>query len=151
MPNISIKPLMHSKIFALYTYLIIFMHVNWATKSWALRMDLYSRKQEFRRWTNRKRRGPRRNLEDVSPIIVSSPIFFHLNRVGNGNDNISSKEHFENSQTSTVEVPTRPITSYFCSKIWILSCDPVPLRSCIVLDEHLATASNTDSIIIVDR
>jgi hypothetical protein len=28
-----------------------------------------------------------------------SPICFHLNREGNGNDDISSEEHFENSET----------------------------------------------------
>jgi hypothetical protein len=55
--------------------------------------------QEFSQSTNRKRQGARRNLSDVSPIIVSSPMCFHLNRVGNGDDDISSDEHFENSNT----------------------------------------------------
>jgi hypothetical protein len=40
-----------------------------------------------------------RNLVDVSPMNVISPICFHLNRVGNGNDDITSEEHFENSKT----------------------------------------------------
>jgi hypothetical protein len=31
----------------------------------------------------------------MSPIIVSSPICFHLNRIGNINDDISSEEQFE--------------------------------------------------------
>jgi hypothetical protein len=34
-----------------------------------------------------QQRGPQRNLAYVSPIIASSPIRFHLNRVGNGSDN----------------------------------------------------------------
>jgi hypothetical protein len=39
-----------------------------------------------------------RNSEDtvyISPINVDSPIDFHLKRVGNDNDDISSEEHFE--------------------------------------------------------
>jgi hypothetical protein len=39
-------------------------------------------------------RGPRRNSLDVSPINDNSPCF-HL---GNGNEDISSDEHFENSK-----------------------------------------------------
>jgi hypothetical protein len=35
----------------------------------------------------------------MGPINVSSPICFHLNRVGNGNDDISTEEHSENSKT----------------------------------------------------
>ncbi len=56
--------------------------------------------QEFSHWINRKRRGPQRNLVDICPINVSPPICFHLNRVGNGKDDISSKEHFRNSKIS---------------------------------------------------
>jgi hypothetical protein len=56
-----------------------------------------NRNQEFSQRTNRKRRGPQRNLGDVAPVYVTSPICFHLNRVGNGNDDISSEEHFQNS------------------------------------------------------
>ncbi len=41
-----------------------------------------NKNQEFSQWNNRKRRGLRRNLVDVSPINVLSAIFFHLNRVG---------------------------------------------------------------------
>jgi hypothetical protein len=33
---------------------------------------------------------------------VSSPICFHLNRMGSGNDGISSEEHFENSKTRSI-------------------------------------------------
>ncbi len=58
-----------------------------------------NRNQELSQLTNRKRRGPQRNLVYFSPITVSSLICFHLNRVGNGND-ITSEEHFENSKTS---------------------------------------------------
>jgi len=47
---------------------------------------LANRNQEFIQWTNRKRRGPQRSLADVSPSNVISPICFHLNREGNGND-----------------------------------------------------------------
>ncbi len=53
------------------------------------------RNQEFTQRTNRKQRGPQRNSVDISPISDSSPIRFHLNRVENGNDDISSEEHFE--------------------------------------------------------
>ncbi len=47
---------------------------------------------------------PIENNEDrkgvnISPILVFSPICFHFNRVGNGNDNISAEEDFENSKT----------------------------------------------------
>jgi hypothetical protein len=56
---------------------------------------------ELEQWTNRKQRGPERNSEDISPVIFISPICFHLNRVGNGNDDILSEEHFENTKTMT--------------------------------------------------
>ena len=59
-----------------------------------------NRNQEFSQWISRKGRGPQRNLVDVSPTNVISPICFHLNRMGNGNDDISSEKHFENSKTS---------------------------------------------------
>jgi hypothetical protein len=59
-----------------------------------------NRNQEFTQWTNRKQRGPQRNSVVISPINVSSPICFHLNRMGNDNDNISPEEYFENSKTS---------------------------------------------------
>ncbi len=59
-----------------------------------------NRNQDSIQWTNMKQRGPQRNSVDKSPIIsVNSPIRFHLNRVGNGNDDISSEKHFENSKT----------------------------------------------------
>ncbi len=58
-----------------------------------------NRNQEFSQRTNRKRREQQRSLVGVSPINVISPICFHLNHVGNGNDDISSEEHFENSKT----------------------------------------------------
>ncbi len=58
-----------------------------------------NRNQEFSQWTNRKRREPQRNLVDVSPINLISSICFHLNRVGNGNDDISSDDYFDNSKT----------------------------------------------------
>ena len=58
-----------------------------------------NRNQEFSQWTNRKQRGSQRNSVVISPINVSSPICFHLNRMGNDNDNISSEEYFENSKT----------------------------------------------------
>jgi len=35
-----------------------------------------------------------KKLVDVSPIYVISPICFHPNCVGNGNDDISPEEHF---------------------------------------------------------
>jgi hypothetical protein len=35
-----------------------------------------------------------RNSVDIYLINVISPICFHLNRVGNGNDDISSEENF---------------------------------------------------------
>ncbi len=41
----------------------------------------------------------KRNSVDASPINVSFPLCFHLNRVGNGKDYISSEEHFRNSET----------------------------------------------------
>jgi hypothetical protein len=50
-----------------------------------------NRNQEFTQKTNRKQRGPQRNSVDISPINVGSQICFHLNRVGNGNDDISSE------------------------------------------------------------
>jgi hypothetical protein len=50
--------------------------------------------------TNRKRGGLQINLLDVSSIYVISPICFYLNRLGNGNNDISSEEHFKNSKTS---------------------------------------------------
>jgi hypothetical protein len=34
-------------------------------------------------------------------IYVISPLCFHLNRVGNGNDDISPEENFEHSKTSS--------------------------------------------------
>jgi hypothetical protein len=35
-----------------------------------------------------------------TPINIISPRMFHLNRVGNGNDDISSEQHFSNSKKS---------------------------------------------------
>jgi len=55
-----------------------------------------NRNQEFTNITNRKQRGPQRNSLDISPINVCSPICFHLNRVENGNADISVEEHLEN-------------------------------------------------------
>ncbi len=49
---------------------------------------------------DRKQQGPQRNSEDVSPINDLSPICFHLNCVGNGNDDIPSDDHFENLKTN---------------------------------------------------
>jgi hypothetical protein len=45
---------------------------------------------------NGKQPGPQRNSVDIK---VSFPKLFPQNRVGNGNDDISSGEHFENSKT----------------------------------------------------
>ncbi len=59
----------------------------------------------------------RSNSVDVSPISVISPIFFHLNRMGNGNDNISSEEHFEIKKTVKVLTVFRPISFYFFANI----------------------------------
>jgi hypothetical protein len=42
------------------------------------------------------------NSVEISPINDRSPICFHLNRLGNGNDDISSEEHFENSTKTEV-------------------------------------------------
>jgi hypothetical protein len=55
---------------------------------------------------NRARQGPQRNLVDISPINVISPICFHLNGMGNINDDISSQEHFENSKLVEVLIYT---------------------------------------------
>ncbi len=38
---------------------------------------------------------------------------FHLNRVGNGNDDIASEEHFENSKTSRGSYLSIPISCFF--------------------------------------
>ncbi len=57
-----------------------------------------NRNQEFSQRTNKKRRGPPRNLVDISLINVISPICVPLNRVGNGIDDISSYEHLEISK-----------------------------------------------------
>jgi hypothetical protein len=54
-----------------------------------------NKNQEFSQYINGKQRGPQRNLVDVSPRNIISPICFHLNRVGNGNDNTSSEANFE--------------------------------------------------------
>jgi hypothetical protein len=43
--------------------------------------------------------GTAKKSVDISPENASSSLCFHLNRVGNGNDDISSEEHFENSKT----------------------------------------------------
>jgi hypothetical protein len=40
-----------------------------------------------------------RKLAAKSKINIISPSKFYLNRVGNGNDDISSKEHFINLKT----------------------------------------------------
>jgi hypothetical protein len=60
--------------------------------------ELTNRNQEMSQRT-KKRRETQRNLVDVSPSNVISPICFHLNREGHGNDDISSAEHFKNSKT----------------------------------------------------
>ncbi len=46
---------------------------------------------------NRNQQGPQRNFVDISPINIISPISFYHNRMGNGNDDISSNMPFENS------------------------------------------------------
>jgi hypothetical protein len=66
--------------------------------------EFTNRNQELSQQNNKKRRGPPRNLVDISLINVISPICLHLYRVGNGNNDISSEEHFENSKINTVEV-----------------------------------------------
>jgi hypothetical protein len=58
-----------------------------------------NRSEEFSRCTNILIiKGPQRNFVDISPINVISPICFHLSRIGNINDNVSSQERFENSK-----------------------------------------------------
>jgi hypothetical protein len=76
-------------------------------------------------WSNRKRHELQRNLEDVSPIIVISPMFspkphvkwqwWHLIR--------GASRKFKNHSRFIF----RPISSYFCPNIWLRSLDPVPL------------------------
>jgi hypothetical protein len=97
--------------------------------------QLTNRNQEFAQWTNRKQRGSQRNSVDISPINVRSLICFYLN-CGNGNADISSEEHFENSKTrrgpallyySSRTVFFCPNIWILCTNIWNLSRDPVPL------------------------
>ncbi len=76
--------------------------------------------------TNRKQRGPQRNSGDISSINVSSSICFHLNCLGNGNDNISSKVHFENSKKNLDWYSFTTRTDYFCPNI-LNPRDPVLL------------------------
>jgi hypothetical protein len=59
-----------------------------------------NRNQEFSQRTNKKQQGSQRNVVDISPINVISPICSQRNQLGNDNDDISSKEYFENSKTS---------------------------------------------------
>jgi hypothetical protein len=61
-----------------------------------------NKNQEFSQYISRKQRGPQRNLVDESPRNIISPICFHLNRVGNVNDDTSSEEHFERSKSVEV-------------------------------------------------
>jgi hypothetical protein len=62
----------------------------------------------------------------ISPINVVSPICFHLYRIENGNDDISSEEHFESSKISKrTYIYLEPLI--FCPYIWILSRKSVPL------------------------
>jgi hypothetical protein len=66
----------------------------------------------------------------VSPVNISSHVCFPLNRVENGNADITSEEHFE------FQKPGEALMYYyrhFCSNILILSRDPVPLS--MVRDE----------------
>jgi len=44
--------------------------------------------------------------------------------MGNGNNDILSEEHFENSKSSRGSY--LDLIFYFCPKIWILSRDPLP-------------------------
>ncbi len=60
-------------------------------------------------------------------INVIFLICFYLNPVGNGNDDISSEAHFENSKTSTGSYLGLQAV-IFLTNIWILSRDPVPLK-----------------------
>jgi hypothetical protein len=50
--------------------------------------------------------GAPKNLIDISFINVISQIFFHLYLGGNGNDDISSEEHFENLKSVEVLIFT---------------------------------------------
>ncbi len=45
--------------------------------------------------TIRNQRGPQGNAIDMSPVNVIPPICFQRNRMGNGNDDISSEEHLK--------------------------------------------------------
>jgi hypothetical protein len=49
--------------------------------------------------------------------------------MGNFNDDISSEEHFEIQKPVKVLTVFRPISFYFYANIWILSGDPVPVKS----------------------
>jgi hypothetical protein len=63
----------------------------------------------------------KRNSVEISSINVRSPICFHLNRLGNGNDDIL---HFENSKKPGVVLIYYYRTDYFCPNI-LNSRDPV--------------------------
>ncbi len=67
--------------------------------------------------------------------------------MGNGNDDISSEEHFENSKPG--EVTTR--TVHFCLNILILSRDPVPLivQARLVRDDN-DLGLHLDSLALVE-
>ncbi len=43
--------------------------------------------------------GVKKAPDPGSGSATLSPICFHLNRIGNGNDDIASEEHFENLKT----------------------------------------------------
>jgi hypothetical protein len=89
-----------------------------------------NRIQEIDHWTNRKRRGPQRNLVDVPPSNVISPICFHLKHEGNVYDDVSSAFwKFINH-------------SYFCPNIWIISRDPVPLKKAVCREGFLFLPCN---------
>jgi hypothetical protein len=70
-----------------------------------------------------KQLGPQRNLVDISPINVVSPICFHLNKMGKATMTYRLKRIFKNQQRFLFLT----ITSYFCQNILILSSDSVSL------------------------
>jgi hypothetical protein len=83
-----------------------------------------NRNEEFTHWTNRKQRGQQRYS-----VNVSSPLCFHLNRVGNGNDDITSENHFENLKTRRGTVLIYYKNCSFLSKyLTSISWRAVPLK-----------------------
>ncbi len=76
-----------------------------------------------------------------SPILVISPLCFHLNRLKNGKCNCSLEEHLQNPKTWFL-FTGRPRAFNFCQKFEFYLADPVPLT---LLQPSLA---NRDPLIL---